>query len=192
MEKERPDNLISMVESREHINIDSFMQDVNLFQQIINTVDYPDLDQIKLEVSEWDFSTPDKDFVDIERVLQTYSRVYAYRTRFSEIMSEASIYQMYISTAYKSLKETAHALFSGTAKERDANSNFRLRGFEIEMLYADSVIIFLKEVNHNLQDIFFNLNVNAKYLETLSRVNSGYDRKGIESIRSDYDAEERM
>ena len=161
------------------LNNENFDLDVQLFENQLLMCEKPNEVTIYNEVGSWNFTTPTKECFDREEIVKVYARLNAYRHRLAELVSQCSRYHKIASTAFKSLKETAHSLYTGTASERNANAGYRVRPFELEALHAEGILIYLTETSRALDSMFINLSANLKHIDNLMRVNHGYEDEGI-------------
>lgn len=173
-------NLSSQINQRKSgITNDSFELDVMMFEHQLGMCDWPDENEIYQEVGNWDFTTPTKECFDRNEIVKAYAKLNAYRVRLGELVGIVGRYHKIASTAQKSLKETAHALYTGTASERNAHAGYRVRPFEIEAIYAEGLLLYLTETTRALDSMFMNLSANLKHIDNLVRVNHGYEDEGI-------------
>lgn len=176
----KPANLSAQIKQRKSgISNDSFDLDVLMFEQQLNMCEWPNESEIYNEVSRWDFTTPTKECFDRVEIVKVYAKLNAYRVRLGELVGIVSRYNKIAATAQKSLKETAHALYTGTASERNAHAGYRVRPFELEALYAEGLLTYLTETSRALDSMFMNLSANLKHIDNLVRVNHGYEDEGI-------------
>jgi hypothetical protein len=176
----KPANLSAQIKQRKSgITNDSFDLDVLMFEQQLNLCEWPNEFEIYDEVSNWDFTTPTKECFDRVQIVKVYAKLNAYRVRLGELIGIVSRYHKIAATAQKSLKETAHALYTGTASERNAHAGYRVRPFELEALYAEGLLSYLTETGRALDSMFMNLSANLKHIDNLVRVNHGYEDEGI-------------
>jgi hypothetical protein len=174
------ESIFSQIKKRKsNLNNDNFDLDVKLFEDQLLLCERPSEHEIYQEVGSWNFATPTKECFDRAEIVKVYARLNAYRHRLSELLSQCSRYQKIASTAFKSLKETAHCLYTGTASERNANAGYRVRPFEIEALYAEGILVYLTETSRALDSMFINLSANLKHIDNLMRVNHSYEDEGI-------------
>ena len=161
------------------LNNDNFDLDVLMFEQQLTMCEKPDESEIYQELASWNFATPTKECFDRTEIVKVYARLNSYRHRLAELVGMCSRYFKVASTAQKSLKETAHALYTGTASERNAHAGYRVRPFELESLYAEGLLSYLTETSRALDSMFMNLSANLKHIDNLVRVNHGYEDEGI-------------
>jgi hypothetical protein len=174
------ESISSQIKKRKtSLNNENFDLDVKLFEEQLLICERPDEQDIYQEVGSWNFSTPTKECFDREEIVKVYARLNAYRHRLAELVSQCSRYHKVASAAYKSLKETAHSLYTGTASERNANAGYRVRPFELEALFAEGILVYLTETSRALESMFINLSANLKHIDNLMRVNHGYEDEGI-------------
>jgi|SRR5579862_90358 len=175
----KPFNLAKQVKDRTNgLTHDSFDADVLLYEEQLKSCEWPDEAQIYKEIKQWDFKTPTKECLNINKISVAYAKLNTYRHRLAELLAQATTYKNIASTAYKSLKETAFALYSGIQKEREANASYRVRPFELECIYAEGIVCYLKETERALETMFINMNCNLKHLDNLLYINSNYERHG--------------
>lgn len=173
-------SLSSQISQRKSgITNDSFELDVMMFEHQLNLCEWPDESSIYSELGNWDFTTPTKECFDRNEIVKTYAKLNAYRVRLGELVGVVGRYHKIATTAQKSLKETAHALYTGTASERNAHAGYRVRPFELEAVYAEGLLLFLTETTRALDSMFMNLSANLKHIDNLVRVNHGYEDEGI-------------
>ena len=176
----KPANLSAQIKQRKSgITNDSFDLDVLMFEQQLNLCEWPNEFEIYDEVSHWDFTTPTKECFDRVQIVKVYAKLNAYRVRLGELIGIVSRYHKISAAAQKSLKETAHALYTGTASERNAHAGYRVRPFELEALYAEGLLSYLTETGRALDSMFMNLSANLKHIDNLVRVNHGYEDEGM-------------
>jgi len=161
------------------LNNENFDLDVKLFEDQLLLCVKPDEFEIYNELGSWNFTTPTKECFDREEIVRVYARLNAYRHRLAELVSQCARYHKIASVAQKSLKETAHSLYTGTASERNANAGYRVRPFELEALYAEGILFYLTETSRALDSMFINLSANLKHIDNLMRVNHSYEDEGI-------------
>jgi len=175
------------------LNNENFELDVQMFESQLDMCEKPDESFVYKEISSWDFSTPTKECFDRNEIVKVYAKLNAYRHRLAELIGQCSRYHKIASTAQKSLKETAHALYTGTASERNANAGYRVRPFELEALYAEGLLSYLTETQKALDSMFINLSANLKHIDNLMRVNHSYEDEGISlNYMSMQDADEQI
>lgn len=175
------------------LNNENFELDVQMFELQLDMCEKPDESLVYKEISSWDFSTPTKECFDRNEIVKVYAKLNAYRHRLAELIGQTSRYHKVASTAQKSLKETAHALYTGTASERNANAGYRVRPFELEALYAEGLLSYLTETQKALDSMFINLSANLKHIDNLMRVNHSYEDEGISlNYMSMQDADEQI
>jgi len=175
------------------LNNENFELDVQMFESQLDMCEKPDESFVYKEISSWDFSTPTKECFDRNEIVKVYAKLNAYRHRLAELIGQTSRYHKVASTAQKSLKETAHALYTGTASERNANAGYRVRPFELEALYAEGLLSYLTETQKALDSMFINLSANLKHIDNLMRVNHSYEDEGISlNYMSMQDADEQI
>ena len=173
-------NISEQIKQRKNgISNDSFDLDVMMFEQQLSLCEYPQENSIYKEVGNWDFTTPTKECFDREEIVKAYAKLNAFRVRLGELLGIVSRYHKVASVAQKSLKETAHALYTGTASERNAHASYRVRPFELEAVYAEGILVFLTETTRALDSMFMNLSANLKHIDNLIKVNHGYEDEGI-------------
>jgi hypothetical protein len=179
-ENNQTESISSQVKKRKSsLNNDNFDLDVKLFEEQLMLCEKP-IDSIILkEIESWNFATPTKECFDRDEIVKVYAKLNAYRHRLAELISQTSRYFKVASTAFKSLKETAHSLYTGTASERNANASYRVRPFELEALYAEGILIYLTETSRALDSMFINLSANLKHIDNLMRVNHSFEDEGI-------------
>lgn len=174
------ESISSQVKKRKSsLNNDNFDLDVLMFESQLSSCDRPDEQMIYQELGSWNFTTPTSECFDRNEIVKVYARLNSYRYRLAELVGQCARYQKVASTAFKSLKETAHALYTGTASERNANAGYRVRPFELESLYAEGILIYLTETQRALDSMFINLSANLKHIDNLMRVNHSYEDQGI-------------
>ena len=157
----------------------AFDLDVEMFEEQLQLCEWPNESEIYKEINNWNFATPTKECFDRTEIVKVYARLNAYRYRLSQMLGHVGRYYKVASTAQKSLKETAHSLYTGTASERNAQAGYRVRPFELESLYAEGILNFLTETTKALDSMFINLSANLKHIDNLVRVNHGYEDEGI-------------
>jgi hypothetical protein len=192
-EKEQTETISSQVKKRKSsLNNESFDLDVRLFEEQLELCERP-TESILSEVGSWNFTTPTKECFDRDEIVKVYARLNAYRHRLAELVSQCTRYYKIASAAYKSLKETAHSLYTGTASERNANAGYRVRPFEMEALYAEGILVYLTETSRALDSMFINLSANLKHVDNLMRVNHSYEDEGISlNYKSMQDVDEEI
>ncbi len=157
----------------------AFDLDVEMFEEQLSMCEWPNEAELYDEINNWNFTTPTKECFDRNEIVKVYARLNSYRFRLSQILGQVGRYHKVASTAHKSLKETAHSLYTGTASERNAQSGYRVRPFELEALYAEGILNFLTETSKALDTMFINLSANLKHIDNLVRINHGYEDEGI-------------
>jgi hypothetical protein len=174
------ESISSQIKKRKSsLNNDNFDLDVLMFEDQLNKCDRPEEEIIFNELGSWNFTTPTNECFDRDEIVKVYARLNSYRYRLAELVGQCSRYHKIASTAFKSLKETAHALYTGTASERNANAGYRVRPFELEALYAEGILLYLTETQRALDSMFINLSANLKHIDNLMRVNHSYEDQGI-------------
>lgn len=194
MKEVEEESLSTKIKKRKsNLNNENFELDVKMFEAQLNMCEKPEENFIYKEISSWDFTTPTKECFDRNEIVKVYAKLNAYRHRLAEMIGQCSRYHKIASTAHKSLKETAHALYTGTASERNANAGYRVRPFELESLYAEGLVVYLTETQRALDSMFINLSANLKHIDNLMRVNHSYEDEGISlNYMSMHDADQQI
>ena len=167
------------------ITLQDFETDVMLFEAQIKSVARPNKREIVREVNNWDFSTPTKDCFSSDQVYSAYARMISYRHRLGQLYAVTQTYYELILGAHKSLKEMAMELTSAkTIPEKAASAGYRVRPFEQAAHHVSGIKNFLLEVAKTLDLMSMHLSSSLKHLDSVTRVNSGWERQGR---ASDYD-----
>lgn len=159
------------------VNKQTFDEDIRMWQNAIdNLPEYHEKSFLK-EVQEMDFSIPrySKDFSEMQGV---YSRLVSYRARVSEMMFRANAHYEVFFKAYKTIKTSAIALHTGTAKDKEAGAEFVAQPYYAGTVNTKRMLDYLIEVLETIDFAATNMNRILREKEAEARVNLSHLNEG--------------
>jgi hypothetical protein len=159
---------------------ETFMEDVLLFQTIINNLPEYSEENYKEELHEMDFTIPYESQYDFKELYMVYKRLTEYKFRIIEIWSVVNAHHDLYEQAYKTLKVSAISLYSsGTAKDKEANAETRVKSFHIGIVITETFLAYLKEIKEAVEFASTNLSRMLREKEALSKLNYSYYKEGL-------------
>jgi len=108
------DDLI--IRSKEY-NEDKFKIDLDNLLLSYNQLPNLDIDNIRDEIDNWDFSVPKDTTIDLEEVSGTYTKFIEYHTRINKLLDDVNVHNQLLIFIIKTGKELALQFVTGKNKE---------------------------------------------------------------------------
>lgn len=157
---------------------DSFDEDVTMWQEeIIPSLPPLDAAAIRKEVESWDLSIPREEY-DLNILQGVYSSLTAHHYRVVELLNIANAHYKTFSKAYKSLKTIAMAMYSGTAKDKEAYAENEVLIFLKYLNRSEIVYDYLYDVNESISFAATNMSRILREREAQAKFNTNYQSEG--------------
>lgn len=172
-------NFYEMVKGRkEGTTQETFMEDVQLWSDTLNSLPVYNEQKIREEIDAMDFDIP-KDEYEFGILQEAYSRLVAYRYRIINLSTTINAHHDIFSKAYKSLKIEAAMLFSGTAKDKEANAETMVQPFLVGESKSDAFNKYILEVKEHIDFCSTTMARMLREKETSIKMNNGYNNEGM-------------
>lgn len=179
-----------IVEQRkEGITEKTFMEDVHIYQEAINSLPSYDESSFRDEIRQMDFDIPSDEY-EFKELQIIYSRLVAYRFRIVDMCSIVNAHNNMFEKAYKSLCKAAMKLVDGTAKDKEAYAENRTQPFAIGVMNTESFLKYISDVKEAVEFASTNMSRMLREREALANINTRYRSAGamaeFEKINQDY------
>ena len=175
---------------------ESFLRDVRMWQDhVITSLPTLNEESIKNEISTWELEIPIEEY-DLKVLQAVYSKLTSYQFRVAELMYIANAHNKTFTKAYKSLKIMAMALYSGTAKDKEAFAENETHIFLLCTVKSESLYDYLKQVYDTINFAGNNMSRILREREAQSKMNIGYQREGsahrFAQIEEEYEEDKEL
>ena len=173
-------NFVKIVQDRrtKGVTKSSFDEDVEMWQNTaIASLPIMNECAIRAEIDTWELGIPREEY-DLQVLQGVYSNLTAYQFRISHLVSLANSHYKTFSKAYKSLKIIAMALYSGTAKDKEAYAENEVHLFLIGTVKSENLYDYLCEVKEGIIFAATNMARILREREAQAKINTGHQSEG--------------
>lgn len=166
------------------ITEESFGEEVNIWQENINSLPVYDEMGIRKEISRWNIGIPSREQFDFESYAIFYSLQVQYRNRITELINVVYAHHEMLSQAQKTLKEMAVRLAPGTAVDKNGIASFTVHPFSIATTHAKRLLVYLEAVLKNIEFAASQMDRLLREHQALARINSNFNNEGFSAMLS--------
>jgi hypothetical protein len=173
-------DLYKLVKARRQRGIteQTFDLDIKRWNHSLSNLPKYDAKAIGAEIRKMDFSCPANEH-DFSKLEIRYSQLVGHLVRLNQMFSEVNWHVLILDGAYKNLRAVSSKLSTGTAKDKEANSEFIVQPFYERLVKAKALLIEIDDSRKSIEFSSMNLNRILKDREPERRMSGNmYNREG--------------
>jgi hypothetical protein len=172
----------------------SFEREIKMWQSAIRSLPSYNEKVFRDEIDNMDLNIPTYE-IELNELQGIYSRLVAYRTRICKMKSIINAHHEIFSKSYKTLKISAMALFTGTAKDKEASAEQVVQPFFMGTIASKNLLDYLIDVEETIEFTSISLHGLLKEKEVNARINSKHNMEGayynfeknVDEVKSNWD-----
>ena len=166
------DSASKLIQKSEEYSIQEFKADFQTLIDSYNDLPELDIDKIRNEIYDWDFSLEKDALSDFNKVCEAYARFVEYQNRITKLVDETKMHENTLEFIIKSVKDIASQFYSGTKQNKDSKTSTML--MQISLLH-NNVVTLSNLVGATQKSIEYNSQQLARILrerEAMTKINN--------------------